>query len=43
VPDFILNYYTPMRSLSTQFNANGDWIKTGQGEMFRADKSSLDL
>jgi len=29
--------------ISTQFNVNRDWIKTGKGEMFRADKSSLDL
>ena len=29
--------------ISTQFNVSRDWIKTGAGEMFRADKSSLNL
>ena len=29
--------------ISTQFNVSRNWIKTGEGEMFRADKSSLNL
>ena len=29
--------------ISTRFSVNMGWLKTGEGEMFRADKSSLDL
>jgi len=29
--------------ISTRFNINMDWIKTGEGEMFRADEASLNL